>query len=260
MVIRSRSVDPAAAIAVLPFRNLGGNPEEEYFGEGITEDIISGLARSHALYVIARNSTLRYRDRQTDARAIASELGVRYILEGSVRRQASRLRISSELIDAANNRTVWAEVRRRRQRIFAFRTASRPASSVRSSPRSIRSRPPAFAKPTDSLDAYECVPRAVAPVHVQRCRLCGGAPVSRARGGLDPLRAGARIPGLVVQPGDRGGRSARSSERRREGRTGLGNAVELDPDDAFCLAVSGASRHTSARISRMRSTCSIEPD
>src|SRR5437016_9454661 len=75
------------AVAVLPFRNLSGNPEEEYFGAGITEDIISGLARSHSLYVIARNSTLRYRDRQMAPRVIPAELRVRYIVHGSGQRR-----------------------------------------------------------------------------------------------------------------------------------------------------------------------------
>ena len=93
-------------VAVLPFRDLAGSPGEQYFGDGITDDIVNGLSRSHSLYVIARSSTLRYRDPQMDAREIAAELGVRYILVGSVRRQAARLRISSELIDAGSNRTM----------------------------------------------------------------------------------------------------------------------------------------------------------
>jgi len=74
------------SVAVMPLKNLGGDPKEEYFGEGITEDIIGALARNRALLVIARHSTLPYRDRHADTRQIAAELGVRYVLDGSVRR------------------------------------------------------------------------------------------------------------------------------------------------------------------------------
>ena len=76
-------------IAVLPFRNIGGTEADSYFGEGITEDIITGLSRNRSLYVIARNSTLRYRDRSKDLRQIAGELDVRYVLDGSVRRHGN---------------------------------------------------------------------------------------------------------------------------------------------------------------------------
>ena len=73
---------------MLPFRNIGGTEADSYFGEGITEDIITGLSRNRSLYVIARTSTLRYRDRSKDLREIAGELDVRYVLDGSVRRMA----------------------------------------------------------------------------------------------------------------------------------------------------------------------------
>ena len=96
-------------VAVLPFRNVGGAEADSYFGEGVTEDIITGLSHSRAFYVIARASTLRYRDRAKDLRQIAGELGVRYILDGSVRRRGTRLRITAELVDVAANRPVWAE-------------------------------------------------------------------------------------------------------------------------------------------------------
>ena len=151
------------AIAVLPFRNLGGNPEEGYFGDGITEDIIGGLSRSHSMYVIARNSTLRYRDRQIDARDIATELGVRYIVQGSVRRHASRLRISSELIDATNNRTIWGEkFDGADDDIFDFqdRIAARIVGTLEPKVYEVETAH-ALEKPTESLGAYECVLRAL---------------------------------------------------------------------------------------------------
>ena len=96
-------------VAVLPFRTVGGSEEDRYFGEGITDEIITGLSQSRGLYVIARNSTLRYRDRAKDLRQIASELDVRYILDGSVRRQGNRLRIKCELMDLVANRLIWSE-------------------------------------------------------------------------------------------------------------------------------------------------------
>jgi len=106
-------------IAVLPFRTIGGTDDDSYFGDGITDEIITGLSRSRSLFVIARSSTLRYRDRQKDSRQIASELDVRYILDGSVRRQGTRLRINTELIDMMANRA--------RSRLRAFWTVRRKA-------------------------------------------------------------------------------------------------------------------------------------
>src|SRR5262245_42276714 len=97
------------SIAMLPFRNLSGSPEEGYFGEGITEEIIAQLARNRSLLVISRQSTLRYADRQASPQQISSDLGVRYILDGTVQRQANRLRITAELIDASHSRTIWAD-------------------------------------------------------------------------------------------------------------------------------------------------------
>src|SRR5262249_5381754 len=80
-------------LAVLPFRTIGGTENESYYGEGITDEIITGLSKNKSIYVIARNSTLHYGDREKDLRQIASELDVRYVLDGSVQRQGSRLRI-----------------------------------------------------------------------------------------------------------------------------------------------------------------------
>ena len=233
------------AVAVLPFRNLG-DPAEVYFGEGITEDIISGLSRSHALYVIARNSTLRYRDHQMDPRAIAAELGVRYILEGSVRRQASRLRISSELIDAASNRTVWAEkFDGADNEIFEFQ--DRIAASIVGTlePKVYQMEAArALEKPTESLDAYECVLRALSLLYTfdERDLVDSGRYLQRAVA-LDSGYAQAhaylawwfnlwRGEGRSTDPLGDAEKAVRASA----------TAVELDPNDAFCLAVAGHIR------------------
>jgi TolB-like protein len=229
------------AVAVLPFRNLSGNPEEEYFGEGITEDIISGLARSHSLYVIARNSTLRYRDRQMDAREIAAELGVRYIVQGSVRRWASRLRISSELVDAVSNRTVWADkFDGADNEIFEFQ--DRIAASIVGTlePRVYEVEAArAFEKPTESLDAYDCVLRALSLLYTFNDDDIAeaGRYLQRAVT-LDPLYAQAHAY-LAWWHNLRTGPSNDPAADAEKAWRASATAVELDPNDSFCLSVAG---------------------
>ena len=103
------SLPDRPSIAVLPFDNLSGDPEQEYFADGISEDLITGLARIRWLFVIARNSTFVYKHRAVDVKQVSRELGVRYVLEGSVRRAGKRLRISAQLIDATTGGHHWAE-------------------------------------------------------------------------------------------------------------------------------------------------------
>ena len=97
------------SLAVLPFQNLSGDAEQDYFADGIVEDIITALSRFKSFAVIARNSSFIYKGRPVDVRQVAQELGVRYVLEGSVRRAANALRISAKLIDAARGTQLWAE-------------------------------------------------------------------------------------------------------------------------------------------------------
>ncbi|TMI99656.1 MAG: hypothetical protein E6G97_22375 [Alphaproteobacteria bacterium] len=97
------------SIAVLPFANMGGNPEHEFLADGLTEDIITALARLRWLFVIARNSSFVYKGRAVDVRQVSRELGVRYALEGSVRAAAERIRISAQLVDAESGEHIWAE-------------------------------------------------------------------------------------------------------------------------------------------------------
>src|SRR4030095_11700063 len=97
------------SIAVLPFENLSDEPDQEHFADGVTEDLITGLSRIKWLFVIARNSTFIYKDRPADVSAIGRELGVRYLLRGSIRRAAKRLRITAQLIEAQNGLHHWAE-------------------------------------------------------------------------------------------------------------------------------------------------------
>jgi TolB-like protein/class 3 adenylate cyclase len=97
------------SIAVLPFQNMSGDPEQEHFADGMVEDIITGLSRSKALLVIARNSIFTYKGKAVDIKRVGRELGVRYVLEGSVRKAGNRARITGQLIDAATGAHLWAE-------------------------------------------------------------------------------------------------------------------------------------------------------
>ncbi len=151
------------SIAVLAFQNMSGDPEQEYFGDGIAEDIITALSKLRGLFVIARNSTFAYKGKAPNIREIARELGVRYVLEGSVRKAGERLRVSGQLIDAASGNHIWAErYDRPTSDIFAVQdeiTASVVAAIE----------PQLYAadnlrlqsKPTESLDAWGCVVRAM---------------------------------------------------------------------------------------------------
>jgi len=103
------SLPSKPSIAVLPFTNMSGEPEQEAFADGLTEDLITDLSRQSGLFVIARNSTFAYKGKSIDARRIASDLGVRYLLEGSARRAAGRVRINVQLIDAGGGGHIWAE-------------------------------------------------------------------------------------------------------------------------------------------------------
>ena len=97
------------SIAVLPFSNMSGDPEQEYFADGISEDIITGLSNLRWFFVIARNSSFTYKGKAVDVKRVARELGVRYVLEGSVRKGGNRVRITAQLIDAATSNHIWAD-------------------------------------------------------------------------------------------------------------------------------------------------------
>jgi len=97
------------SIAVLPFLNLSGDPEQEYFADGVVEDIVSALSHIRWLFVIARNSSFTYKGRAVDVKQVGRELGVRYVLEGSVRNAANRVRITGQLIDATTAAHLWAD-------------------------------------------------------------------------------------------------------------------------------------------------------
>src|SRR5439155_25693657 len=97
------------SIAVLPFQNMSGDPEQDYFADGMVEDIITALSRFRNLFVIARNSSFTYKGQAVDVKQVRRELGSRYVLEGSVRKAAARVRITAQLIDATTGEHLWAD-------------------------------------------------------------------------------------------------------------------------------------------------------
>lgn len=155
------------SIAVLPFLNLSGDPEQDYFTDGVVEDVIMALSRVRWLFVIARNSSFTYKSRAVDVREVGRDLGVRYVLEGSLRKVQDRVRITGQLIDASNGSHVWAEqVDDTLDNIFALQ--DRLAESVVGAvaPQLERAEiERASRKPTASLDAYDYYLRGLASLH-----------------------------------------------------------------------------------------------
>jgi TolB-like protein len=148
------------SIAVLPFENLSGDPKQERLADGITEDIITDLSRFRELFVIARNSTFVYKDRPTDVRQIALELGVQYVLEGSLQFDDDRVRITAQLVDATTGSHVWSErYDRTLDDIFAIQDeVTRTIAASLAGQHGIvarATRETARRKPANSLRAYE---------------------------------------------------------------------------------------------------------
>ena len=155
------------SIAALPFQNWSGDPEQEYFADGVVEDIITALSRVHWLFVIARNSSFTYKGRAVDVKQVGRELGVRYVMEGSVRKAANRVRISGQLIDAATGAHLWADhFEGSLDDIFELQdqVAERVVGAI--TPKLERAEiERAKRKPTESLDAYDYYLRGMARFH-----------------------------------------------------------------------------------------------
>lgn len=156
------------SIAVLPFQNMGGDKEQDFFADGISEDIITALSKFRWLFVIARNSTFAYKGKSPDVRDVARELGVHYVLEGSVRQSGERLRITAQLIDATSGAHVWAErYDRAVTDIFAIQDEITQSVVWALEPQLFAAENQRLQKrPTESLDAWGCVVRAMPAVWV----------------------------------------------------------------------------------------------
>jgi len=242
----ARTQDPLGladrpSLAVMPFANMSGDAEQEYFVDGIVEDIITGLSRIKWLFVIARNSTFTYKGRAVDVKRVGRELGVRYVLEGSLRKAGNRVRLTAQLIEAATGTHVWAErYDRALDDIFAVQdeiTLSvvgtiEPSLRQAEIERAKRKRP-------DSLDAYDLYLRALPHLHA--------AMPGDADKALALLRQA-----LALQPDYAAANAAAAyAHENRYMRGGLNNAdkeaalhyaraaIEAGADDAATLATAG---------------------
>jgi TolB-like protein len=155
------------SIAVLPFQNLSGDPEQAYFADGVVEEIITALSRARWLFVIARNSSFTYQGRDVDVARVGEELGVGYVLEGSLRKAGDRIRITGQLIEASTGAHLWAErFEGRLEDIFELQDeiAARVAGAI--APQvELAEIERAKKKPTANLNAYDCYLRGVAHMH-----------------------------------------------------------------------------------------------
>jgi TolB-like protein len=146
------------SIAILPLQNMSGDPEQEYFADGVVEDITTALSRFRSLFVISRNSSFTYKGRSIDVRQVGRELGVRYVLEGSVRKLGGKVRITGQLIDAASGNHLWADrIDGDVADVFALQDKVTTAVVGAIVPRLEQAEiDRAQRKPTSSLDAYDC--------------------------------------------------------------------------------------------------------
>jgi TolB-like protein/Tfp pilus assembly protein PilF len=151
------------SIAVLPFTNMSGDPAQDYFSDGITEDIITELSYFRQLFVTARNSSFQYRDKAVDIRRVAHELGVQYVVEGSARKAGNRVRVTAQLIDGATGNNVWAErYDRDLHDILTVQSDLAHAIATRVSGRADRhERARAVTLDPTNLHAYDCYLRGV---------------------------------------------------------------------------------------------------
>ncbi len=231
------------SIAVLPFLNLSGDPAQDYFIDGVVEDIVSALSRIRWMFVIARNSSFTYKGRPVDVTQVGRELGVRYVLEGSMRKAANRVRITGQLIDATSGAHIWAErFEGTLDDIFELQdqiSASVVGAIARQLEMAEIER--AKRKPTGSLDAYDYYLRGRANLNLgTREAMDEGLPLFIKAIELDPDYAAAhamaawclfwrKINGWMVD------RPRETAEGTRLAR----RAVELGKDDAVALTRGG---------------------
>jgi TolB-like protein len=231
------------SIAVLPFLNLSGDPEQEYFADGVVEDIITALSRIRWLFVIARNSSFTYKGRAVDVKQVSRELGVGYVLEGSVRKAATRVRITGQLVDATTGAHLWAE-RFEGTVDDIFELQDQMAASVvgAMAPQLERAEiERAKRKPTESLDAYDCYLRGIANVNQGSREAIGEAlPLFHRAIDLDPgfASAYAMAAWCIFWRKVNGWMTDRAQEIA-EGVRLARRAVELGRDDAVALTRGG---------------------
>jgi TolB-like protein len=239
------------SIAALPFQNMSGDPEQEYFADGVVEDIITALSRMRWLFVIARNSSFTYKGRAVDVKQVGRELGVRYILEGSVRKAANRVRITGQLIDTSTGAHLWADrFDGTIDDIFDLQDqiATSVVGAIAPTLEQVEIER-AKRKPTESLDAYDYFLRGMANVH-QWTRAANDEALrlfSKATD-FDPNFASAYGMGAWCYIWRKlNGWTIDSEQETAEGARLAKRAVELGKDDAVALARGG---HALAWFSR----------
>jgi len=231
------------SVAVLPFQNMSGDAEQEYFADGMVEDIITGLSRSKSLFVIARNSTFTYKGKAVDIRRVGRELGVHYVLEGSVRRAGKRIRVTAQLIDASTDAHIWADkFDSDLEDIFDLQDRLTGNVIGAISPQLERAEMErAQRKPTENLQAYDYYLRALFSVY-QYTREGNAKALELAKTAisLDPYFALA----YAYAANTFGQRKAfgwgvDAAQERVEARQLAERAIQLDKDDPLTLALSG---------------------
>ncbi|HEV2546810.1 MAG TPA: adenylate/guanylate cyclase domain-containing protein [Stellaceae bacterium] len=166
-IVPALALPDKPSIAVLPFQNMSGDPEREYFADGVVEEIITALSRFHSLFVIARSSSFTYKGRAVDVKQVGRELGVRYVLEGSVRKAASKVRITGQLIDTSTGTHLWAQrFDGSLEDIFDLQDQVTVSVVGAITPKLEQAEiERAKRKPTERLDAYDYYLRGIASYH-----------------------------------------------------------------------------------------------
>lgn len=251
ITLKAPAVKPPAlpdrpSIAVLPFQNMSGDPEQEYFADGMVEDIITALSRFKLLFVIARNSSFTYKGKAVDIKQVGRELGVRYVLEGSVRRAGGRVRITGQLIEAATNRHIWADrFDGVLQDVFDLQDQVTSAVVARLLPSlEDAERERSLEKPTDDLDSYDFFLRGGA---VQNSDPLEALKLFKKAIGIDPKFAGAYAGAVAAYASMQSFRRGLAPEEKCEAITFARESARLGTNDAFSLARGG---HALAYIGR----------
>jgi TolB-like protein len=231
------------SIAALPFLNLSGDPEQEYFADGVVEDIITELSRIRWLFVIARNSSFTYKGRAVEVKQVGRELGVRYVLEGSMRKAANRVRITGQLIDASTGAHLWADrFEGTLDDIFDLQDQITTNVIGAIAPQLERAEiERAKRKPTESLDAYDHYLRGMANLHRGTKEAINAALASFHRAvELDPEFASAHAMAAWCYFWRKvNGWMTAHAREIAEGARLVHRAVEFGKDDAVALARSG---------------------
>jgi adenylate cyclase len=244
------------SIAVMPFVNMTSDPEQEYFTDGVTEDIITELSRFHSLFVIARNSSFSYKGKSPDIRQVGRELGVRYVLEGSIRKSSNRIRVTGQLIDTLTGNHIWAErYDRVLEDIFAVQEEVTQAIVAAIAPQiESTEQLKATRRHPSNLTAYEIALRSRA--HAQE----GFEKVDRAL-----LEQSEAKEALVVDPNSAMALLALADARShalylgletdreqalREASRAIARAIELDDTDPFSYALRGIIAMRSHQLDR----------